>query len=139
MTSLSLISIYTAGILTLFMSIFHSRFFKLFRWEDDFKLISPVNRNIFYTIHIALLLLFYGIAALTLAYAEELSLCRNLSAGFNLMLAILWLWRALWQIFYFRPDKKSKMIAMHYILIVYFSAISFAYGLPLILKLMQLL
>ena len=47
----SLISIYIGGILTLFMAMFHIRFYKSFNWKEEYEKISPVNRKIFYTIH----------------------------------------------------------------------------------------
>jgi hypothetical protein len=139
MEILSLISIYCGGVLSLLMGIFHTQFFKLFKWKKELEKISETNKNIIYTIHIALLLLFFGIAVISLLYAKELSLCIGISFCINLMYAVFWLWRTIWQISYFKPDKNSKLLPLHYILIVYFSLLFFTYVLPVILKLVLMI
>ena len=84
MEILSLVSIYCGGVLSLLMGIFHTQFFKLFKWKKELEKITGTNKNIIYTIHIALLLLFFGFAVLSLLYAKELSLCTGISFGLNL-------------------------------------------------------
>lgn len=125
---LSLISIYLGGVLTILMAIFHSRFFKLFKWDIEYRNITAVNKKIFYTIHLALLFLFFGIGLLTLIYARILSECTGISFGINLIISIFWLWRAVWQIFYF----KGK--TLHYVLIIYFFLLFAAYLIPVLIK-----
>ena len=124
----SLISIYTGGILTLLMGLFHTQFFKLFKWEKDYERITLVNRKIFHTIHLALLLVFIAIGLVSLIYAKELSECNGISFGLCLSLAIFWLWRAGWQVYYF----KGK--TMHYVLIIVFLLLCISYLLPVVLK-----
>lgn len=126
---ISLISIYIGGILTLLMAIFHIRFPKIFKWGKDYAGISEINTKIFHTIHLALLLLLFIIGLLSLIYAKELSECIGISFGLNLMISILWFWRAVWQIYYF----KGKM--MHYALIAIFSILFITYLIPIVLKL----
>ena len=125
----SLVSIYAAGILTLMMATFHVRFPKLFKWKVDFRSVSDLNKKISLTIHFALLLIFYFIGLLSLIYAQELSECIGISFGLNLMISLFWLWRAGWQIYYF----KGK--TMHYALIAIFSILFITYLIPIILKL----
>ena len=125
----SLISIYAGGILTLIMATFHVRFPKLFKWNADYRSVSELNKKISLTIHLALLLIFYIIGLLSLIYAQELSECIGISFGLNLMISIFWLWRAGWQIYYF----KGK--TMHYALIAIFSSLFITYLIPIILKL----
>jgi hypothetical protein len=122
----SLISIYAGGILTLAMGLFHTQFVKLFKWKADYRNISDVNRKIFHTIHLALLLLFFLIGALTLIYARELSECKGLALGLNLILVLFWLWRAVWQVYYF----KGK--TMHYVLFCYFALLCISYLIPIL-------
>jgi hypothetical protein len=124
----SLISIYTGGILTIFMAIFHTRFYRLFRWKEEYEKLSEVNRKIFYTIHIFLLLIFMVMGILTLIYAQELSQCLGISMGFNLSISLFWLTRTVWQIIYF----KGK--AMHFILIIYFFLLFVSYLIPVLIK-----
>ena len=45
--NLSLISIYTGGVLTVLMVFFHSRFTKIFNWKKDFDRITEKNKKIF--------------------------------------------------------------------------------------------
>jgi hypothetical protein len=126
---ISLISIYCGGVLTIFMAIFHTQFYKLFKWDAEYRNITAINKKIFFTIHIALLLFFFGFGFLTLFYAQELSRCVGISFGINLIISIFWLWRAIWQIIYF----KGKI--MHYVLIAYFFLLFVTYLIPLTLKL----
>lgn len=135
MADTALISIYIGGIMTFFMALFHSGFYRIFKWEDEFRRIRELNSNIFYTIHIALLLIFFSFSFLTLIYAEELSSCTGISVAINLLLSLFWIWRTAWQVYYFRPSGKMKHSLLHYILTVYFALLSFSYIVPLILKL----
>jgi hypothetical protein len=125
----SLISIYAGGILTLMMATFHVRFPKLFKWNADYRSVSELHKKISHTIHLALLLIFYIIGLISILYAGELSECVGISFGLNLMISIFWLWRAGWQIYYF----KGK--TMHYALIAIFSLLFITYLIPIIIKL----
>jgi len=126
---MSLASIYIGGILTLLMAIFHTQFYKLFKWKAEYNLLAKNNKKIFHTIHLALLLLFFLFGFLSLIFAQELSECIGISFGLNLMISIFWLWRTVWQIYYF----KGKII--HYLLIFIFSLLFITYLIPIILKL----
>ena len=55
---LTKVCIIAGGVLSLVMMVFHIRFYVMFNWKDEFANISLKNQKIFYTIHIALLLLF---------------------------------------------------------------------------------
>ena len=137
METVSLISIYCGGVLSLLMGIFHTKFSKLFKWKKEFEKVTETNKNIVYTLNIALLLLFFGIAILSILFAKELSLCEGISFGLTLMYAIFWLWRTIWQILYFKPDKNSKLLPLHFGLIVYFALLFIAYILPVMLKIIK--
>lgn len=125
---ISLISIYFGGFLTLLMAFFHTRFYKLFKWEHDYTSISEINKKIFYTIHLALYLLFFGFSIITILNAEELSKCNGIAFYLNLLLALFWFWRFVWQIIYF----KGKI--MHFVLIVYFFLLFISYLIPILIK-----
>ncbi len=134
------ICIVSGGILSLFMAFFHSRFYKLFEWQKDFEKISFRNQKIFYTIHIALFLLFVVFAFISLAYTTELSQCNGLAGGIVLAYALFWLWRTVWQIIYFRPPKSSKhgrLLFLHYFLIIIFAMLFIVYVVPFILKILR--
>lgn len=123
---ISLASIYTGGILTLLMAIFHIRFPKIFEWEKDYDTITVKNKKIFHTIHLALLLMFFIIGLLSLFYAQELSNCQGISFGLNILISLFWLWRTIWQLYYF----KGK--TMHFILVFIFSFLFLCYLTPII-------
>jgi len=120
------VSIYSGGILTLLMAGFHIRFPEIFRWGKDYGRISDINKRIFHTIHLALILIFVIIGILSLFYATELSQCKGISFGLNLMISIFWLWRTIWQIYYF----KGK--TMHFVLIGIFVILFLTYLIPII-------
>ena len=134
---ISKICIITGGILSLLMVMFHTRFYKLFDWKKDFEKISIKNQKIFYTIHLALLLLFFVFSFISFAFANELSQCNGLACGITLGYSLFWLWRTTWQIVYFRPmksQKVDKMIFMHYLLIFIFGILFVVYLVPFILN-----
>ena len=131
------ICIIIGGILSLFMTVFHSRFYKLFYWRQEFKKISLPNQRILYTIHIALLLLFLVFAVLSFVYVDDLSQPKGLALGITGLYALFWLWRTIWQVAYFRPPKGSdvkKMPFIHYFLIAMFALLFIAYGIPVALR-----
>ena len=131
------ICIIIGGILSLFMAVLHSRFYKMFYWRREFKKISLPNQRILYTIHIALLLLFVVFALLSFVYSYELGQGKGLALGITGLYALFWLWRTIWQIAYFRTHKGSdvkKMPFIHYFLIVIFALLFIAYGIPVVLR-----
>ena len=134
---ISKICIIAGGILSLFMVLFHIRFYKLFNWKKDFEKISTINRKVFYTIHLALLLLFLAFSFISFAYTTELSQCNGVAGGITLGYSLFWLWRTIWQIVYFRPprsQKTGKMIFMHYLLIIVIGILFVVYLVPFIFK-----
>ena len=128
---ISLISIYAGGILTLFMAVFHTRFYVIFKWKEEFEKISSLNQRVFYTIHLFLTLIFIFIGILSLVYAKELSQCTGIAFGFNILIAIFWLIRTIWQVFYFKGGK-----LMHYALIIYFFLLYVSYSIPVVMKML---
>ena len=138
---ISKICIILGGIFSLLMVIFHTQFYKLFNWKEDFEKISVRNQRIFYTIHIALYLFFIIFAILSFVYINELSQCKGLAFGIMMGYSLFWLWRTAWQIIYFKPPKTRKdkgarkLLYLHYLLIVIFLILFLAYGIPVALKL----
>lgn len=131
---ISKISLMTGGILTLLMAIFHCFYPKIFNWEKDFQRITGTNKRIFFTIHMALFLLFFILSIITIIYCNELTKGEGVSFLFLLLISLFWFWRTLWQIIYFKPEKGSKLLYMHFILIIIFFILSISYILPLIVK-----
>ncbi len=129
------ICIISGGILSLLMVLFHTQFYKRFNWKVDFEKLPLRNQKIFYTIHLALILMFLIFALFSFVYVRELGTCRDLSLGILILYSLFWLWRALWQILYFRPSKSKKhrqLRLLHYGVIVWFFLLFLAYFLPVI-------
>jgi hypothetical protein len=129
--------IYIGGILTLLMAVFHTRFYRLFLWGSDFAKITERNRRILYTVHIALLLLFFILGAISLVYTKELAGAKGLARGILLGFVIFWFWRTVWQPIYFRPSRIKRfrpLLVMHYIMTAWFLLLFIVYLIPLIMS-----
>ena len=129
---LSLISIYIGGILTLLMAVFHTKFYTIFDWQTDLAKISVMNARIIYTVHFALLLLFFMIGIISIIYAVELSRGTGLSKGLNLILTIFWLWRLIWEFTYFKRKKGQSLPPRVIVLIFVFILLFLSYLIPVI-------
>jgi hypothetical protein len=56
---LAKICIVLGGVLSFLMACFHTRFYRMFRWDRDFEKVTLLNHKVLYSIHITLLLLFF--------------------------------------------------------------------------------
>jgi hypothetical protein len=130
-----LVSIYFGGALTLLIAILHTRFYKMFNWKNDFEQITVIHARIFYTIHLALLLLFFMIAAISIIYAQELSQSVGLAFGFNLIYSFFWMWRLMWQVVYFKREEGQKIPPIGIFLSVIFFLLAISYLIPVIWRL----
>jgi NhaP-type Na+/H+ or K+/H+ antiporter len=136
--NLSQCCVFMGGLLTILMGLFHTRFYKLFLWRDEFTRISERSRSIIYTIHLALLLLFFGLGAISLFYYRRLAEVQDISLGVLIVFALFWLWRAVWQAIYFKPSKNRRLrkyLIIHYLLIVWFMLLFIVYMVPLMIHL----
>ncbi len=135
--SFSEVCIYSGGVLSAGMAVFHSRFYTRFHWKDDFKIISFRNQKILYTVHIALLLFFCLFALLSFIFAKELALSSGLALGINILYSLFWLWRTIWQVFYFRSPPEmavNSKSAIHYIITIVFFLLFVSYFLPVFIQ-----
>lgn len=130
-----LICVYAGGFLTLGMAIFHTRFYSKFYWYREFRKISPVNAEIIYTVHLALLLLFFIIGFVSILYARELSRSSGAALGLNLLLAMFWLWRLAWQFVYFKTGPGRKNSPLIIILKIVFALLFVSYLVPVLYRL----
>jgi len=131
-------AIIAGGILSLMMAWFHRGFYVLFGWRREFEKISAVNAKIFYTIHVALTLLFLLFALLSLVYFRELGRGEGLAAGVTVSYSLFWLWRTVWQVTYFRPRRsvQARTPILHYTLVAIFAALFVLYLVPFVARLL---
>jgi hypothetical protein len=127
--NISEFSILFGGVLSLFMAIFHSRLYKMFEWKYELVKLQVRNRRILYSIHIALTLLFFIFALLSLIYFKEMAGCSGMAFGITLLYALFWLWRTIWQVYYFKART-----TLHYIMLLIFSLMFISYSIPIFLK-----
>ncbi len=137
---LTQISILAGGVLTLLLTVFHIRFPKVFRWDLSLRRVDPATKKILFTIHIALYLLFIVFGLLSLAYSMELGRCEGVAGAMVALYALFWLWRMLWQVFYFRfkqgEEPAKKRPALGYMMIALFFLLFVAYALPVLIKML---
>lgn len=131
-------AIIAGGVLSLMMAWFHRGFYVLFGWRREFEKISPVNAKIFYTIHVALALLFLAFSLLSLVYFRELGRGEGLAGGVTICYSLFWLWRMAWQVTYFRPRRsgQGRTPILHYTLVVIFAALFVLYLVPSVARLL---
>lgn len=129
-----LVSIYIGGILTLMLAIFHARFYRLLNWKDDFEKITIINARVIYTVHFALLLLFFMLGIISIIYAKELSQGTGLAFGLNLLFFIFWFWRFIWQFAYFKWEIEQKTPPIGIVLIIIFAFLFISYLIPIIYR-----
>ncbi|MCE5270588.1 hypothetical protein LLH00_04820 [bacterium] len=128
------VSIYLGGVLTLLLAVFHTRFHRVFGWAEDFGGISVANRRIVYTIHVALYLLLFMLGGLSLVYARELAAAEGLALGFDLLCAVFWAWRFVWQLAYFKPPAGRKRPPLALAMTVAFLLLTVCYALPVLCR-----
>jgi hypothetical protein len=128
------VSIYIGGALTLIMAIFHTRFYRMFNWKTDFEKVTALNARIIYTVHLALVLLFFMLGTISIVNAKELARSIGLALGLNLLFSVFWLWRLIWQFAYFKREKRQKIPLIGVILIFLFVFLFITYLIPVIYR-----
>jgi len=133
----SLISVYIGGVLTILMAFLHTRYYKMFNWKTDFEKVSIASARIIYTLHIALLLLFFIIGLISILYANELSQSNGLANGLNILLTLFWIWRFIWQFSYFKREKTQKLPFIVILLSTLFVLLIISYLIPVVYRFLK--
>jgi hypothetical protein len=131
-------SIVAGGILMLVVGIAHVFFYRIFDWRDAFARVRVLDAKVFYTLHVALMLLGLVLAYVSLRYPDELGRGAGLGGTLAALLAAFWLWRLVWQLVYFRPRRLQigrRWVLFHYGWIVLFLMLTVAYSGPLAARL----
>lgn len=85
-----------AGAFNVALALFHSMFWRLFRWPESLGALGRVNRQILYILNLALIAQFLLAACLLLLFTDEVA---QSTLGLALLwgLSLFWLARALLQ------------------------------------------
>jgi hypothetical protein len=135
--SLPEISIFIGAFLSMILFLFHIRLYKLCRWQEEFNKIDPFNGKIFYTINLAIALLFLLFAIISFIYAKDLAQCQGLAFGICFLYSLFWLWRFIWQLVYFKVPKNGATkagVAINYSLRITFLLLFVAYFVPVLMR-----
>jgi len=130
------IGIAVGGVLSLAYAVFNFAFYRIFNWANEFKKIGKLNSAIFYTMNLFLVFILLFFAYISFAHQQELAASAGLARTTIIFYAAFWLFRAIWQIVYFKPDKTGKispaMRIMRSITMLWVLSLSAAYFTPLI-------
>ncbi len=132
-------SIVAGGILMLIVGIAHLLFYRIFDWRQVFAKVRVLDAKVFYTLHVALMLLGLVLAYVSLRHSDELSRGAGLAGTITALLAAFWLWRLVWQVVYFRPRRLQvgrRWMTFHYGWIALFAMLTVAYSLPIAARLL---
>jgi hypothetical protein len=132
-------SIVAGGILMLVVGIAHVFFYRIFGWRQAFAKVRVLDAKVFYTIHVALMLLGLVLAYVSLRFSDELSRGTGLGGTITALLAAFWLWRLAWQLAYFRPRRLPlgrRWVLFHYGWVALFLMLAVAYSGPIAAKLL---
>lgn len=123
------------GLLSAILGIGHCMFYRGFSWKEDFEKTRLLTAKVLYTIHIFLIPMFFFFSYASFVHTKELAGGTPLGTAMTAFSSLIWLIRGIWQVFYFRPSKKSgfdRLLLLHYFLVVYFFFLWAAYTFPLL-------
>lgn len=92
--------LYAGAAFHLAFAIFHLWFWKLFRWRDELARLGFINRQIVQILNLCLTFVFFAVAWLSFAYADEL-LAPGLGRALLGAIALFWFARAALQVIFF--------------------------------------
>ena len=112
------------GIYTILLIVFHLLFWRIFRWPQTLEPLNRVNRSTMQVLNISITFIFCIFAYVSLAHTDEL-LSTPLGRSLIAWIALLWLFRALLQVLFYRLKHSLSIF-----LAVYFLLGSMLYGIP---------
>jgi hypothetical protein len=130
--------IFIAGVLTLGLGVFHiPPVWRLFfpGWSKETAALRLLHRKLIDTVLLALALMLFLFAFISIGYPEELARAHGLAGGLAAALAVFWLWRAVWQLAFFPPSKiehNTALLALNYSVVAVSVANAVFYSLPFI-------
>ena len=116
--------IFTGGIYSLILVIFHALFWRLFDWPNDLRSLSFINRAVIQVLNISLTFVFVSFSYLSLIHTQEL-LVTELGHALLWLIAIFWLARAVQQVIFFKLTHW-----LSWMFTAYFTLGAVLYGIP---------
>ena len=116
--------IFTGGIYSLILVVFHALFWRLFDWPGDLHSLSFINRAVIQVLNISLTFVFFIFSYLSLIHTQEL-LVTDLGHALLWLIAIFWLARAVQQVIFFKLTHW-----LSWMFTAYFALGAVLYGIP---------
>ena len=118
--------IYAGGVYTIGLIVFHLLFWRIFNWPETLKHLNYVNKATIQVLNISITFIFFIFAYLSFAHTHEL-LNTPLGRALLILIASLWLFRAVLQIIFYKLRHKASLG-----LTVLFLTGAVLYGMPVI-------
>ena len=93
-------SILLGGVFCVALVVFHLSFWRLFNWREDLRNLTYLNRAVMQLLNLALTFFFAIVAYISFFHRPEL-MTTSLGKTLLVLIAVLWLLRAVGQIFFF--------------------------------------
>ncbi|VAW66990.1 hypothetical protein MNBD_GAMMA09-1451 [hydrothermal vent metagenome] len=116
--------IIAGGIYHIILIIFHTLFWRIFRWPETISSLNYVNKSIIQVLNISITFIFFIFSYISFVHTQELL---NTSLGHSLLwlISALWLFRAGQQIYFYGLKHRASIG-----LTLFFIMGSVLYGLP---------
>jgi len=118
--------IIVGGIYTVGLIVFHLLFWRIFKWPETLVTLNSVNKATIQVLNISITFIFVIFAYVSFAHTNEL-LNTQLGKSLLVLISILWLFRAVQQVVFYKLKHKASVG-----LTVYFLIGAFLYGIPVI-------
>ena len=103
--------IYICAGYSIFFALFHSGFWKMFKWKDDLKNLLPDNKAVMQTLNVHLIYYLLFVAFICIAFPSELT-GTALGKAFLLGSSAFWLLRIVNQFIFFKSGKFSATLSI---------------------------
>jgi hypothetical protein len=104
------------GVYMVVLIVFHTLFWKLFRWPESLKSLNSVNRSTIQVLNLSITVIFAIFAYLSFLHTDEL-INTGLGSALLSMISLLWIFRAgLQVIFYGIRHRASVGLALYFLL-----------------------
>jgi hypothetical protein len=117
----------TAAILIILGAVFHMAFWYIFRWNTTLSGTTEINRNILYILNTLMILIFIGMAVISLFSRNEL-ISTKTGKIILIWFALFWFLRVILEIILLKNNASIFIIILC-------SFLGFVYSLPLFYKL----